>query len=254
MPHPAPAAPYLSVVIPAYNEAGNFSRGALSQVTSFLNSQNYDWELLLVNDGSTDNTSTLLADFASTDKRIIALDLPHRGKAASITSGVEHSRGEIILFTDLDQATPIAELPRLLSKFSQGYDIVIGSRSGRKGAPLFRQVLAYGMIALRTLVLRLPYKDTQCGFKAFSRPSALKIFGILKSVHKFPVVSGPAVNPGFDVELLYVGRKLGYKIAQVPVAWLHQDSKRVRFVKDAVSGLQELFLVRYRSLVNTYRI
>jgi dolichyl-phosphate beta-glucosyltransferase len=244
--------PYLSVIIPAYNEADNFAKGALPRVTGYLSRQKYSWELLLINDGSSDQTLSLMRNFASKNPGVSVIDNPHQGKAATIISGALASNGEIVLFSDMDQATPISEVEKMLVMFKSGADIVIGSRAGRKGAPLFRQVLAYGMVIFRTIVLRLPYKDTQCGFKAFSRVAAGKIFPLMARIHPPHPISGPAVNPGFDVELLYLGRKLGFRISEVPVVWQHQDSKRVSFIHDAIEGVKELLLVRWRSLTNTY--
>ena len=244
--------PYLSVIVPAYNEAKNFHKGTLDSIYEYLQREPFSWELILVNDGSSDSTLSLLEQFAASRQSVRVINNPHQGKAAAITSGVTESHGEIILFTDMDQATPITEMANLLPEFSRGYDIVIGSRKGRKGAPIYRQILAYGMIILRGLILRLPIRDSQCGFKAFTASSARKIFSILAKIHPPRVLSGPAVNPGFDVEILYLGRKLGYRLAEVPVIWTHQESKRVRFAQDAISGLKELLLVRFRSLTNAY--
>jgi dolichyl-phosphate beta-glucosyltransferase len=248
------SSPYLSVIIPAFNEEANFQRGTLQTITDFLSTQHFTWELLLVNDGSSDATSDLLHRFAKAHPHTFVIDNPHQGKAATIITGSMKAAGEIILFSDMDQATPISELTLLLPKFSQGFDIVIGSRANRQGAPLFRQILAFGMVALRTLLLRLPYRDTQCGFKAFTKAASKRIFSLMTTVHPLQTITGPAVNPGFDVELLYIGRKLGYRIAEVPVIWHHQDTKRVSFLRDAVAGIRELFLVRYRSLTNAYNL
>lgn len=245
---------FLSVVVPAYNEAPNFSRGTLQSIVDYLTSQKYSWELLVVNDGSTDNTLSLLHKFAAANSHVVIVDSPHMGKAATIMAGAKSSHGDYIIFSDMDQATPISESQKLISHLESGYSVVIGSRQNREGAPLFRQVLAYGMIILRTLLLRLPYKDTQCGFKGFSREAAKRIFSIMEVIHPPHAISGPAVNPGFDVELLYLGRKLGFKIAEVPVIWHHIASNRVRFFKDAVSGVTELLLVRWRSLTNAYKL
>ena len=154
----------------------------------------------------------------------------------------------------MDQATPIEEFDRLHHYLDQGYDLVIGSRSGRKGAPLYRQILAFGMIILRTLILRLPFRDTQCGFKIFKRPAAEQIFSILRQIHQPLVVKGGAGNPGFDLETLYLARKMGLKIVEIPVVWQYENSIRVRFVKDAVAGVTELLLVRWRSLTNAYKL
>lgn len=243
---------YLSVIIPAYNESENFSRGTLNQVYAYLKGQKYLWEMILVNDGSSDNTLELLNKFSLSVPNVRVINNPHQGKAATIISGALAASGEVILFSDLDQATPIFETDKVLAKFSQGFDIVIGSRANRKGAPVFRYILAYGMVVLRTLILRLPFKDTQCGFKAFSKSAGDKIFNIILRVHPPQTVIGPSVDPGFDVEMLYLGRKLGYKIAEVPVSWHYQESRRVRFLNDAISGITGLLLVRFRSLTNAY--
>jgi hypothetical protein len=152
----------------------------------------------------------------------------------------------------MDQATPISEFEKFLPKFKAGFDIVIGSRSGRPNAPLFRQILAYGNVILRSLILRLPVKDSQCGFKAFTFASANKIFTIMNKVHPPVVVMGPSVDPGFDMEMLFLGRKLGYKISEVPVTWRHQESRRVSFIKDALAGIKGLLLIRLRSITNSY--
>jgi dolichyl-phosphate beta-glucosyltransferase len=245
---------HLSVVIPAFNEADNFYRGALTEAVNYLASQHYSWELILVNDGSGDNTLQLLHDFASGKPQVKVIDNSHQGKAATVITGALAARGKYILFSDMDQATPISEAAKIMQKLESGYDIVIGSRLDRKGAPLHRKILAYGMVVMRSIILRLPYKDTQCGFKAFTKAAAEKIFSIMNSVHPPKSIVGSAVNPGFDVELLYLGRKLGFRIDEVSVVWKHQKTARVGFVKDAIAGLTELLLVRWRSLTNVYRL
>ncbi len=244
--------PYLSVVIPAWNENENLSKSALNKVLDYLQQANFTWELIIVDDGSDDDTEEVLKREAMKEKRLKVVNNPHMGKAQSVMTGVFQSTGEIILFSDMDQATPIGEFDRFRNYFDQGYEIVIGSRSGRKGAPLYRQILALGMIVLRMIVLRLPFKDTQCGFKAFKKDAAAKIFGILQKIHPPVVVNGGAVNPGFDVEVLYLSRKMGLKVAEVPVAWQYENSRRVRFVKDAVAGVKELLLVRWQALSGAY--
>ena len=238
---------YLSVIIPAWNESANIKRGALDQVLKYLSDLKFPWEVIVVNDGSSDDTSTLVKKYP-----VKVIDNPHQGKAAGIMTGVAKSSGEIILFCDMDQATPISEFDKFIPKFKEGNDIVIGSRSGRKGAPIYRQILAYGNIILRTLILRLPYKDTQCGFKAFTRQTAQKLFAILIKIHPPKTTTGGVTNPGFDMEILYISRKLKYKVAEVPIAWQHQHGERVRFIKDAIAGTRELLLVRWRSLTNAY--
>ncbi len=243
---------YLSIIISAYNESENISRGCLDQMWEYLHKQEYSWELIIVNDGSSDDTSDLLHRFSTGKPKIKIIDNSHQGKASGVLTGGLTAAGEIILFTDLDQATPISEVTKLLEKINDKYDIVIGSRSGRKGAPLFRQILAYGNIILRTIILGLPYLDTQCGFKAIKFSAAQKIFSTMRKLRPVVTIDGPAVDPGFDVELLYLGRKCGYKICEVPVIWHHQETRRVRFFYDMIAGIKGLLLVRYRSLTNAY--
>ncbi len=244
--------PYLSVVIPAWNENENLSKKAMDKILGYLGSAKFSWELIVVNDGSDDDTVEALQKYAQKESRLQIINSPHMGKAQSVITGVEASSGQIILFSDMDQATPISELEKFLPYFRQDYDIVFGSRSGRKGAPVYRQILALGMVSLRMMVLRLPFKDTQCGFKAFRNQAAKKIFSIIQKIHQPQEVVGGAVNPGFDIEILYLGRKLGLKIAEVPVAWQYENSKRVRFIKDAIAGVKELLLVRWRALTGAY--
>lgn len=244
--------PYLSIVVSAWNEEENLSKGAMEKILDFLKTQNYAWELIIVDDGSDDSTLKTLNQFAKKERRIKIIANPHMGKAQGIMTGVSAAEGEIVLFIDMDQSTPISEFINFKKYFDQGSDIVFGSRQNRQGAPLYRQILAYGMVFLRLLILRLPYKDTQCGFKAFKKDTAKRIFSILQKIHPRRIVVGGVVNPGFDVEILYLGRKLGMTISEVPVAWQYENSKRVRFVKDAIAGVSELLLVRWRSLTNRY--
>jgi dolichyl-phosphate beta-glucosyltransferase len=246
--------PFLSVIIPLYNEEDNLHKGNLDQVFDYLSSQKFTWEMVLVNDGSSDNSLSLVSKFSKKHPEARVIDNPHQGKAATIATGVFNSRGEYLLFSDNDQATPITELNKFLPYFKSGFEVVIGSRSGRKGAPFFRQILALGMPIVRTILLRLPYKDTQCGFKAFKKTAADKIFAIIEKAHPPRSINGPSTNPGFDVEFLYLARKLGYKIAEVPVIWTHQTGNRVSFWRDSINGIRELLLIRWRSITNQYKL
>lgn len=246
--------PYLSIIISAWNEDENLSKGAMDKILKFLTSKTFKWELIIVDDGSDDNTLTVLNNYASVEKRLRVIKNLHMGKAQGIMSGVSLATGEIILTIDMDQSTPISEFDNFIKYFDQGSDIVFGSRQNRKGAPLYRQILAYGMVIFRLLVLRLPYRDTQCGFKAYKKEVAKKIFSVLQKIHPKNVVVGGVVNPGFDIEILYIGRKHGFKISEVKVVWQYENSKRVRFVKDALAGVKELLLVRWRSISNAYKL
>lgn len=244
----------LSIVIPAYNEGKNLKKGVLDEVWSYLQKQNYSWEVLLVDDKSTDDTVKKLKNFALNHKGFRVLEERHRGKGGTVIAGVLASSGDIVLFTDMDQATPLPEIEKFWSKFEEGYDIVIGSRHGRKGAPLIRKLMAWGFSILRTIVLRLPYKDTQCGFKAFKKEAAQKIFEKMKVYNDKVVAEGAAVTAGFDLEILYIARKLKLKVVEVPVNWVHKDTERINPIKDSYEGLIDLFKVRINALMGKYKI
>lgn len=243
----------LSVVIPAFKEVDNIKKGVLKEVYDYLSNKKYTWEVLVVDDGSPDNTYDIAKKATENYRNFKVLKMPHRGKGATVIAGVMAASGEYVLFTDMDQATPISEVEKFFEAFEKGADIVIGSRSGREGAPLSRKAMAYGFMLLRALILRLPYSDTQCGFKAFTKESAKKIFQKMKVFTANKNESGAAVNAGFDLELLYIGRKLGYKIKEVPVVWHHKDTKRVNPIKDSVSGLLDLLRVRFNALSGQYK-
>jgi dolichyl-phosphate beta-glucosyltransferase len=246
--------PFLSVVMPAYNEEYNLRTGVLDSVYDYLSEQKYSWEILFVDDGSTDNTARLAEEFAKKHRNFFVHKEPHRGKAGTVTAGVLKSKGEIILFTDTDQATPIDQIEKVLPKFSQGYSVVIGSRHGREGAPLVRKVMASGFSFVRLLILNLPFRDTQCGFKAFSDKAAEEIFKHLRIFDANNKNVGASVTAGFDLEILYVARKLGYKIAEVPVDWHHKEGTKVDPFKDSIEGLRGLLLVRLNSLQGKYKV
>ena len=244
--------PYLSVVIPAYKEVDNLQKGVLEDVYSYLKKQKYSWEVLIVDDGSPDETVSLAKSISNSYENFSVIKEPHRGKGGTVIAGILRAKGEFILFTDMDQATPISEVDKLLSKFEQGYDIVIGSRTKRKGAPFYRKIMAYGFIFLRTLILRLPYRDTQCGFKAIKSETAKSLFEQMK-VFGEKTSKDAGVTAGFDLEMLYLARKRKLKVAEVPVEWEHKGSVRVNPLKDSYQGLRDLLKVRINALKGVYK-
>ncbi|OGY09731.1 MAG: hypothetical protein A2782_02740 [Candidatus Blackburnbacteria bacterium RIFCSPHIGHO2_01_FULL_43_15b] len=245
--------PFLSVVVPAYNEEVNIKRGAPEKLVSYLKEQKYTWEVIFVDDGSTDNTASLLEKLKNQEQRVRLIRNPHQGKAATVTTGVGKAIGAIILFTDTDQATPMNQVEKFLPHFKQGYDVVIGSRHGRAGMPFIRKITAYGFVILRTMILRLPFKDTQTGFKAFRQEAARDIFSRLKIFGKGGVISGAAVKAGFDLEILFVARKLGYKIKEMSVEWHHPGTTRVNIIKDSIDGLRDMLRIRWNALQGKYK-
>ncbi len=248
---------HLSVVIPAYNEVENLRRGVLDSVNDYLTSQKYTWEVMLVDDGSTDRTPKILEDYVRLHKNFKLLKKKHQGKAGAVISGMLAASGDVILFTDMDQATPIDQVGKLLPKFTQGYDIAIGSRTGRSGAPITRKIMAYGFMLLRTVILRLPYGDTQCGFKAFRKQASKLIFSRMQIFRQGELAKGSAVKAGFDLETLYIARKLKLKVAEVKVDW-HDRGDRgesgVSPIRDSWEGFRDLMKVRINAFAGKYNV
>lgn len=248
--------PFLSVVIPAYNEMTNIRSGSLDSVHAYLTAQRYTYEVIVVDDGSTDQTAQLAEAFAGQHDCFRVLRNPHRGKAFTVATGLRAAQGEIILFTDMDQATPIGEAAKLLPWFERGYDVVIGSRGTyRRNAPWWRKLMSHSQIVLRNIILGFKdITDTQCGFKSF-RGSA--IGPILDHLHLYDFtqhtrVQGATVTAGFDVEVLFVAQKLGFKIKEVPVEWDYRHSRRVNLMKDSLRGVRELIEIRAADLRGAY--
>lgn len=247
-------APYLSVVIPCYNEETNLEARVLTKVNDFLKKKKYDWEVLVVDDGSTDKSKELIKRFIKNNHKFSLIENPHQGKAAAVITGMLKATGKYLLFSDLDQATPIEELDKLLPWFDKGYDVVIGSRnSERRGAPLSRLAMARGFMLLRNLLLGLPgISDTQCGFKAFRKETAHKLFKKLKLYKETGKVEGSHVTAGFDIELLFIAKKMGFKIREVPVVWRYVETRRVSPVRDSWEGLMDLVRIKINDLRGVY--
>ncbi len=243
---------FLSVVIPAYNEEKSIKGGSLEKVWEYMRKQPYSWEVLVADDGSTDRTAELAEKYTKTHKGFVVLREPHRGKGGIVIAGSLAAKGEIILFMDMDQATPIKHIEDFLPKFKAGADVVIGRRSGRKGAPLVRKMMAFGFVVIRSIFLRLPFPDTQCGFKAFRRKAARSVFSQMNSFLEKKNVKGAAVQAGFDLELLFLARKRGYKIADVVVEWNYGERRQVNPVKDSLEALKDIFRIRLNMLLGRY--
>ena len=246
----------LSVVIPSYNEMGNLQKGILNKVKNYLDKQAYAYEVLVVDDGSNDGSREFVKKFVDEEKEFHLIENSHSGKAGAVTTGMLLAKGDYILFTDMDQATPIEELQKLMPFISKGYDVVIGSRNAtRHGAPFTRKIMAKGMMVLRSAIVGLSeISDTQCGFKLFKREAAQKIFFKVKEIHHgFKTIHGSSVTAGFDIELLFIAKKMGYKIKEVPVEWLYVETRRVSPIKDSVEGFFELFKIRRNIFFGEYK-
>ena len=171
--------PYLSVIIPAYNEEPNFKKGTIDDVSKYLEKQDYTYEILIVDDGSEDNTAKLADNFATKHKNVKSIKNPHQGKAETVKRGVSEAKGELILFTDFDQATPLSEIEKLLP-FIPEYDIVIGSRqlpgAKREKEPIHRHLMGLVFNLIVQIIAVRGIWDTQAGFKLFKAEVAKKLF------------------------------------------------------------------------------
>lgn len=251
---------YLSVVIPSYNETANLKRGVLVEVNSYLIKQKYTWEVIISDDGSPEEESRRLAkDFCENHSRFKFLENEHAGKPFAVWSGIKAANGEIVLFTDMDQSTPVSEIERLLPYFDQNFDVVIGSRGvERKKFPLFRRLASMIFREFRRSLLLTEIIDTQAGFKAFRTKVALEVFPLLSAIRSRDRRAVGWKVTSFDVELLVAADSRGYKISEVPVDWEDRDvatgksSGGGKFVKESLEMLKEIARVRYNLLRGFY--
>lgn len=213
---------YLSVVVPCYNEAGNLEHGVLEEMAAYLNRQSYSWEVLISDDGSTDDSREIARSHISQLPGFRLLENPHRGKPGAVWAGIQAARGEVVLFTDMDQSTPLDQFDKLKPKLDAGYDIAIGSRGlERENFPLYRRIGSIVFRGFRQLFILRHISDTQCGFKAFKTTVARDVFPQLDALRPKEVVGWQVT--AFDVELLYLADQAGYSIAEVVVNWSNRD-------------------------------
>jgi glycosyltransferase involved in cell wall biosynthesis len=240
------AAPQYSIVIPAFNESLRLP-ATLESVLRCVRAHGWNAEIIVVNDGSTDSTADLVRALAKTAPELRLIENPcNRGKGYSVRAGMLEARGEVALFTDADLSSPIEEAERLFAAIRAGHEIAIGSRwleSSRQTQrqPLYRQFFGRCFNAATRLVMRLPFADTQCGLKAFTRPTAQTVFR-LQTIDRW----------GFDPEILLIALRHGYRIAEVPVSWAHDKRTRMSYLRDGLRMLQEIALIRWNSLRGRY--
>jgi len=237
-----------SIVLPAYNESARIA-ATLGRILAHASQRDWQIEVIVVNDGSTDDTARIVREYASKHPALRLLENPgNRGKGYSVRDGMLQAQGDILLFSDADLSSPIAEADKLFSAIHQGADVAIGSRWVKaelqiKRQPLYRQFLGRIFNLALRLVLGLNFKDTQCGFKAFTRDAAQKLFP-LQRIERW----------GFDPELLYLARKRGLAVIEVPVAWSHREGTRINPVLDGIRMLGEIFVIRWNALSGKYPV
>ncbi|MCB9812915.1 MAG: glycosyltransferase [Pseudomonadales bacterium] len=248
--------PYLSVIIPSYNEAKNFKRKVLNEVWDYLKVQDYEWELILSDDGSTDDTPYQLDIFAQKDKRIKVLHNKHAGKAPTVKAGMLAATGEWRLFTDFDQSTPLKEVEKLFKYTKNGANVVVGSReivgARRDKEPFHRHVMGRGFNIIVQMIAIPGILDTQCGFKLFSSEATEKLFNQLY-VYGGNQVRKDAFTGAFDVELLFLAKKNSFKIKEVPIVWNHNESNRVSPIKDSLRMFRDILIIRMMDIFGKYK-
>ncbi len=237
-----------SIVIPAYNE-GTRLGATLEKVLGYVRQQGWseEVEVIVVNDGSRDNTADLVRGFAAKDPVLRLLENPgNRGKGYSVRNGMLNALGGIVVFSDADLSSPIEEMPKLLTAIASGADIAIGSRWLRaelqtQRQSLIRQVFGRIFNALNRIILGLRFKDTQCGFKAFTRRAAQTILP-LQRIERW----------GFDPEILFLARKFGFRVEEVAVLWGHSGDTRIHPLLDGARMFQEVLRIRWYDLTGKY--
>jgi glycosyltransferase involved in cell wall biosynthesis len=235
-----------SLVIPAFNESSRI-RPTLDEILRYIGERKWDAEILVVDDGSRDDTAEIVREYARAHSQIQLVQNPgNRGKGYSVRNGMLHARGDICLFTDADLSSPIAEAQKLFDAIQQGADIAIGSRWLRaelqtERQPFYRQAFGRIFNILLRLVLGLRFKDTQCGFKAFRRETAQRIFP-LQRIERW----------GFDPEILFLARRMNLKVSEVPVVWAHSEGTRLHPFRDGLRMFGDVMRIRWNALTGAY--
>lgn len=246
--------PYLSVVLPSYNEMKNIRRGVLEEVYQFLRDYQKSWELILTDDGSTDGTIRALEEFSRKDERIKLILNQHKGKGPTVKSGMLKANGAWRLFSDFDQSTPLREVRKLL-KYNNEYEVIFGSReiigAKREKEPFYRHLMGRGFNYLVQLLALSGIQDSQCGFKLFSERTTEKLFNNLY-IYSGKNERQDAFTGAFDVELLYLAKKYGFAMKEVPILWKHFQSNRVSPVRDSILMFADILRIRMAELNGKY--
>jgi len=228
----------LSIVLPAYNEENRIGP-TLDKIEEYLSNKEYSYEILVVDDGSTDETAALIRKRADKNPHLHLISNPgNQGKGYAVRNGVLHTRGKLVLFSDSDLSTPIGELDKLLYRLYTGVDVAIGSRHLEGSdiqVPQPWQRVWMGRIfnALVRILFGTSIQDTQCGFKLFRGDVARALFSFA-TINRF----------GFDVEIIFLAKKMGYKVEEVPIIWINDEETKVSAIKDSLNMFMDLLRIR----------
>jgi glycosyltransferase involved in cell wall biosynthesis len=236
---------FLSIVIPAFNEESRLP-ATLREIAGYLVATEWNWEVRVVDDGSSDRTAEVTTAFSRGEPRVFVQSEPHRGKGGAVKAGLMAARGSYRIVCDADLSVPISEIVRFLPPRLTGVDVAIGTREGegacRIGEPIQRHIVGRIFNALVKLLLLPGINDTQCGFKMFTARAAELIFPLVTS-------NGWA----FDIEALCIARHHALRFVEVPIEWHYRDHSQVKVVRDAAAMFAELLRIRRRAAAGAYR-
>jgi glycosyltransferase involved in cell wall biosynthesis len=240
-----PGVPDISIIVPSYNEERRLPE-TLERIAAYGHASGREVEILVVDDGSTDGTAAVAETFKSKFSALRVLSNGvNRGKGYSVRHGMLEARGRIVLFTDADLSAPIEEADKLFAAM-ETYDVAIGSRALDRGLisvhqSKFREFAGIIFNTIVRLCLRLPFVDTQCGFKAFRREPCRIIFE-QQRIERF----------GFDPELLYLARRHGLRAVEIPVRWGHSPATKVSMLRDSLQMFLDVFMIRWNAIAGRY--
>jgi glycosyltransferase involved in cell wall biosynthesis len=235
---------YLSIIIPAYNEATRLP-ASLEKIHAFLQSQSYSAEIVVVENGSTDNTFELTKAMQTSIDNLVVVHEDQRGKGWAVRRGMEISRGEYRFFCDADLSMPIEEIPRFFPPLLEDAPVAIASREApgavRYDEPEYRHIIGRVFNWIVRLLLLPGLQDTQCGFKCFRADVVEKVF---------PMVSNNGWT--FDAEALFIARRLGYAISEIPIPWYYNPHSNIRVLRDSFQMGCDLLKIRWNAITGKY--
>jgi dolichyl-phosphate beta-glucosyltransferase len=236
--------PLLSIIIPAHNEESRLPP-SLQKIDAFLQKQPFDAEVIVVENGSTDRTVEIANEFAREHPYTRVIQSAVRGKGLAVKEGMLAAQGDYRFICDADLSMAIDDLTHFLPPHVDGYDVIIATREGKGAKRINESELRHFIGRVNNLIIKLTavrgFEDTQCGFKMFTRQAAEDLFGVQQMV-----------GIGFDIELLFIAKRRGYNILQVPITWTHDPDSRMRLVGDSLNLLVEIWQIRRNWLQGVY--
>ena len=236
---------YLSFIIPAFNEERRIY-STLEATIEYLSKQSFSWEILVMDDGSTDKTASLVRTFSSSDKRVKLINLPHKGKGVAVQQGMLQAMGAYRFFADADLSMPIDQFDRFYPRLIGDFDIAIASREISGARRLKEPKLRYIMGRAFNLITRLfalkGIPDTQCGFKLFRGEIADRLFSVQRTQ-----------GFSFDIEILFLAQKSGLNIIQIPIDWYYNGDSKVQRFRDAFLMIKDILIIRFNYFLGKYK-